>query len=126
MADLTGGEAADPRYLTLLNAVSANVTGSSFDAGDLKDELTLEVIIGGTVSAYSVQLQGSIDGTNWVSIGIPETSAGAPGTAVGPVTASTGPFAVSSGVLMRYFRAALAGYTGTGTVTAELAFGAGL
>ena len=126
MADLTDGEAADPRYVLLLNAVSANVTGPVIDTGDLKDELTLEVIIAGTVSAYSVQLQGSMDDVNWVSIGIPETSAGAPGTAVGPVTASTGPFAVSSGVLMRYFRAALTAYAGTGTVTAELAYGAGL
>lgn len=107
----------------LLNAVSANVTGPAFDAGDLKDELTMEVIISGTVSAYSVQLEGSLDDTTWVNIGIPDTSSHVAGTAVAPVTASTDPVAVSKGKLFRYFRAVLASYSGTGTVTAELACG---
>jgi hypothetical protein len=126
---VTSPEAADPTYLTLLAAASANVSSGAaqvFDAGDLKDELTLEVVISGTVSAYSVALQGSIDGVNFVALGIPNTSAGAAGSAIGPVTQSTGPLAISSGILARYFRASLASYSGTGTITAELAFGAGL
>ena len=112
--------------ITLLPAVSANGTGTAFEADDVRDEITMEVIIAGTVSAFSVQLQGSIDGTDWFSMGIPVTSAGAAGADIGPVTQSTGVLALSSGVLAQYFRAALASYSGTGTVTAELAFGAGL
>jgi hypothetical protein len=110
--------------VTLLAAVSANGTSAAADAGDVKNLATMAVVIAGTVSAYSVQLQGSLDGENWVSIGVPDTSAGAAGADIGPVTQSTGPVAVSSGVLMRYFRAVLSSYSGTGTVTAELALGA--
>jgi hypothetical protein len=112
--------------ITLLAAVSANVTGPASEPGDLKDEVTMDVVIAGTVSAYSVQLEGSLDGTDWFSMGIPLTSSGAAGTAIGPVTQSTGQLAVSAGVLSRYYRAVLASYSGTGTVTAYLAFGAGL
>jgi hypothetical protein len=112
--------------LTLLAAVSSNQTGTAFEASDLRDELTMEVVISGTVSAYSVQLQGSMDGTNWISVGVPQTSSGAAGTAIGPVTQSTGLVAISSGYLVRYLRAVLSGYTGTGTVTAKVATGAGM
>jgi hypothetical protein len=112
--------------VTLLAGVSANGTGTAFEASDLKDELTMEVVISGTVSAWSVALQGSLDGTDWFAMGIPVTSAGAAGADIGPVTQSTGSLAVSSGVLASHFRAVLATYSGTGTVTALLAFGAGL
>jgi hypothetical protein len=93
--------------LTALNAVSANVTGPALDAGDLRDQVSAEVETSGTVSAFSVQFQASLDEANWVSIG----------SAITSVTAGT----VLSGVLARYFRAVLSSYSGTGTVTAKLA-----
>lgn len=93
--------------LTLLSAVSANVTGTAFDAGDLRDEAAVQVETTGTVSAFSVQVQGSLDKANWVSLG----------SAITSVTAET----ALSGVLARYFRAVLSGYSGTGTVTAKIA-----
>ncbi len=94
--------------VTLLSGVAANGMGPVIDAGDLKGELTLGVYTTGTVSAFSVQLNGSVDGVNWVATGSPVTS----------VTAAN----VSAGLLLRYFQAVLSGYAGTGTVTAELAW----
>jgi hypothetical protein len=97
--------------VTILPAASANGTGFTLDAGDLKGAETLEAFTTGTVSAFSVQLQGSLDGVNWVAVGAPLTTA---------TTAD-----VSSGLLARWFRAVLSGYSGTGTVTARLGFAAG-
>lgn len=97
--------------LTILSAATANVTGAGFDAGDLKDGAALEVATAGTVSAFSVQLQGSLDGTNWFSIGSPLTTATTSGE--------------SAGFLARWFRAVLSGFSGTGTVTARIGFEAG-
>jgi hypothetical protein len=93
--------------LTLLSGVSANVTGTAFDAGDLRDEAAVQVETTGTVSAFSVQVQASLDKVQWVAIG----------SAITAVTAET----VLSGVLGRWFRAVLSGYSGTGTVTAKIA-----
>jgi hypothetical protein len=94
--------------VTVLPAASANGTGPVLDAGDLKSAVAIEVEITGTVSAFSVQLSGSLDDVNWFTIG----------SAVTSVTAGT----LESAVLARYFKAALSGYTGTGTVTAKVAF----
>ena len=96
--------------VTLLNAVSANGTSAVEDAGDVKDEVAVYVETAGTVSAFSVQFSGSLDGVNFLNVGSAITSA----------TAGT---AVTGLPLLRYFRAALTGYTGTGTVTAKIAFG---
>jgi len=93
--------------LTALNAVSANTTGTALDAGDLRDEAAIEVRTSGTVSAFSVQFQQSLDKVAWANLG----------AAVTAVTAET----VLTSVLGRYFRAVLSGYTGTGTVTAKIA-----
>jgi hypothetical protein len=98
-----------PDVLTLLSAASANVTGTAFDAGDLRDEAAVQVETTGTVSAFSVQFQASLDKVQWV----------AAGSAITAVTAET----ALSGVLARYFRAVLSGYSGTGTVTAKIALG---
>lgn len=97
--------------VTILVAATANVTGPAFDAGDLKSGLTLETITTGSVSAFSVQLQGSMDGASWVALGSPQTTATTAG--------------VSTSTLARYFRAVLSGFTGTGTVTVKLGFTAG-
>ena len=95
---------------TLLNAVKVNGAGPVIDAGDTKDEITLYLETAGTVSAFSVQFAGSLDGTNFANLG-------AAVTAVTPGTVVTSP------PLTRYFQATLASYSGTGTVTAKVAFG---
>ena len=94
----------------LLNAVSANGTGPVTDIGegDVTDRVSVQVIIAGTVSAFSVQVQGSLDGTNFANIGSAISAAGLS--------------ALSSPPPCRYFRAVLSGYTGTGTVTALMEF----
>lgn len=110
---MTGGPIDDfsvRDIVQLLSAVSANTTGAWMDAGELKEELSLQVETTGTVSTMSVQLQGSLDKTGAVNLGSPLTSPGG--------IEASGPF--------RYFRAVLASYTGTGTVTAVLGFGSGL
>lgn len=95
--------------VTLIAAASSNGTGATVDFGDIRDEAAVEVQTTGTVSAFSVQLQGSLDGTAWASVGSAVTAA----TADTPLTS----------VLARYFRAVLSGYAGTGTVTVKLAAG---
>lgn len=97
--------------VTILVAATANVTGPAFDAGDLKSGLTLQTATTGSVSAFSVQLQGSLDAASWVALGSPQTTATTAG--------------VSTSTLARYFRAVLSGFTGTGTVTVKLGFTAG-
>lgn len=95
--------------LTCLKAVTANTTGATLDAGDLRDEAAVQVETTGTVSAFSVQFAQSLDGTNWVNLGA-------------AITAVTG-LTLATSVFGRYFRAVLSGYTGTGTVTAKIAVG---
>jgi hypothetical protein len=95
--------------VTLLHAVSANGTGPAINTGRVEDELTIEVTTSGTVAAFSIQLQGSIDGTNWASIG-------------SAVTATTAGTNVSTGALYKQFQAVMSGYSGTGTVSCFLAY----
>lgn len=94
----------------LLNGVSANGTGPVADIGegDVTDIVAIQVIIVGTVSAFSIQLQGSEDGVNFANIGTAVTTAGISRQANLPAC--------------RYFQAVLSGYTGTGTVTALMEF----
>jgi hypothetical protein len=96
--------------LQLLQAVSANQTGPtvSFIDGDISDDLSLDVFTAGTVSAFSIQLQGSIDGVDWVSIGSAVTTVGLTKPSTSTTPACT------------MFRANLASYSGTGTVSVNL------
>lgn len=93
----------------LLNAVSANTTGPVAALGTPYGNLTLAVSVTGTVSAFSVQLLGSLDGLNYEAIG-------------SAVTSATAGESIGSGVLFQYFQATLSGYSGTGAVTAILAY----
>lgn len=93
----------------LLNAVSANTTGPVVGFGSVYGNLTLVVSTSGTVSAFSVQLSGSNDSATWESIG-------------SAITSTTAGTSVGSGILFQYFQAVLSGYSGTGTVTVELAY----
>jgi hypothetical protein len=106
-----GGNAQLTDIVTILRGASANGTGFTLDAGDLKGTESLEVFTAGTVSAFSVQLQGSLDGTNWTAIGAAVTTAGTTAVAGAP--------------LARWFRAVLSGFSGTGTVTVVLGYSAG-
>lgn len=96
--------------LLLLQAANANVTGATVDSHTISDDMALEVVTAGTVTAFSVQLQGSEDGTNWMSIGTAST-----------VVGTTGFTGTSQPPPFRYFRAVLSGFTGTGTLSATLA-----
>lgn len=93
----------------LLNAVSANTTGPVAGLGTPYGNLTVAVSTTGTVSAFSVQVLGSLDGENFEAIG-------------SAITAVTPGESIGSGVLFSYFQATLSGYSGTGTVTCELAY----
>jgi hypothetical protein len=95
----------------LLNAVSANTTGPAVGLGTPYGNFTVSVSTAGTVSALSVQLLGSLDSFNWESIG-------------SAITAPTAGTSVGSGVLFGYLQATLSGYSGSGTVTCELAYSA--
>lgn len=94
--------------LTLLNAVSANGTGPVADlgGGDISDDVSIDVFTAGTVTTFSVQVQGSVDGTNWTPLGSAIVAAGLTKPANIPAC--------------QQFRAILSSYTGTGTVTVEL------
>lgn len=95
--------------VTLLNAASANTTGPVSGLGSVYGNLTLEVATTGPVSAFSVQLYGSLDAVNWEGIG-------------SAVTTTTAGESVGGGILFQYFYASLSGYSGTGAVTAILAY----
>lgn len=113
--------------ITLLPAgTGSTVTGVTFDSGDLHDVATLQVIVAGTPSASSVQLQASLDGVNWQNVGAPLSSAGVVGAA-GPIVGTTATLllGVMAGEgVYRYFRASTGTLTGTGvSVKAVLGFG---
>jgi hypothetical protein len=93
----------------LLSAVSANTTGPAVNTGAVQDNLTIQVTTTGTVSAFSVQLQGSLDGVAYENVG----------SAISSVTDAE---SIGTGVLLQWFQAVLTGYSGTGTVTCELAY----
>ena len=97
---------------TLLNAASGNTTGPVLGIGSPTGTLTIAVSTTGTVSAFSVQVQGSLDSMNWENIG-------------SPVTSATAGASIGSGVLFQYFQALLNSYSGTGTVTCRLAYSLG-
>src|SRR5690242_16016106 len=90
----------------LLNAVSANTTGPTVDQGPgvANGVYSVNVQAAGTVTGFSVQLQGSNDnfGTN---------------TPIGAAITTRGNTRITSAVGYRYVRAVLSGYTGSGNVT---------
>ena len=94
-----------------LSGVSATGRGTVIDLGGTHSNHSMVVTTSAGVSAGSVALQGSLDGTNWVNLG----------TAVTTNAASTSFLASVSGVPMRYLAANVAtGITG-GTVSATVA-----
>jgi hypothetical protein len=99
-----------PSYdvLALYSAAVAPVaTGAVHDLGDVRR--SFELVIFGTFATLSIQLNGSLDGVNWFTMG----------AAVTALTAAA-PALIASEA--RYVRADLPTLTG-GNVTAELAYG---
>jgi hypothetical protein len=93
--------------LVVLKGVAANGSSGTYDAGDLKDEVGIQVETTGAPT-FSVQVAGSLDGVSFFSVGSPVTL----------VTAET----TVTGILARYFKATLSSLSG-GTLTCKLALG---
>lgn len=102
-----------PAYdvLRLYSAAAAPVaTGVVHDLGDVKQEFDLQVFTtGGT---FSLQLFGSLDGVNFVTMGA-------------AVSAATAAMPAEIAGMARWVRCDLTAVSG-GAVTAELGFGGGL
>jgi hypothetical protein len=96
-------------FTTLTNLSALNTAGAVQDGGTLHANAIMQVTSGAGVSAGSVQLQGSVDGTNWFNLGT-ATNTNAASTVFAPV--------VVTGTAVRYVRAFIAtGITG-GTISA--------
>jgi hypothetical protein len=91
-----------------LNAATGNLTGTSFESLGWSGLCTL-VAIGTATLAGTLTIEGSIDGTTFVSTG----------TTV-PLTAAATVTATSVDKAFRFYRASLSGASGAGTVTAKL------
>lgn len=92
--------------VSTLTAVTGNATGTTMDAGAAHANCTV-VCVGTATLVGTITIEGSIDGTTFVSTGTT-----VPLTAAGTVTAT------SSGKAFRYYRASLSGAGGAGTATA--------
>lgn len=92
-----------------LSAVTSG-TGAAFDLGYLRNNLAIVAVATGTVTAGAVQLQGSLDGTNWYNLGAtvsPASNASASLLTTGPAV---------------YLRANIStAFTGGATVTVTIA-----
>lgn len=93
---------------TSLDAATATGTGTALDAGQIVPSATMYVAVTGEPDAFDVEVQASLDGTEWFSTGAAITVAGT--TALASTHA-------------RYYRANLTILTGgtSPTVTVHLA-----
>jgi len=96
-----------------LAAATALATGdfASQDGGTIHGTAIMQVTSGLSVSAGSVQMQGSLDGTNWFNLGT-ATNTNAASTVFAPV--------IVTGTAVRYVRAHIATNITGGTVTATV------
>lgn len=93
---------------TTLSAVTGNATGTTMDCGAAHANCTV-VCVGTATLAGTITIEGSVDGTTWVSTGSTVAL-----TAAGTVTTT------SSAKAFRYYRASLSASSGAGTATAKL------
>lgn len=100
-------EFTEPGYLQLLTAAAGTGLSTSYDLGSVANEFSLLVETTGSPT-FSVQFQGSLDGTNWLSIG-------------SAVTAVQAGSATPAAIMARYLRANLTALSG-GTLTAGIAY----
>lgn len=95
--------------VTTLNAVTANATGTTVDAGAAQSNWTAIAVATGSPTAGTLTLELSVDGTNWVS-----------SSATASITAAGNYGVFSSGRAARYARASLTGLAGTITLTVKM------
>lgn len=100
----TGGTSAT----TTLSAVTGNATGSTLNCGAAYPICTM-VCVGTATLAGTLTIEGSLDGTTFVSTGTTVAL-----TAAATVTAT------SVDRAFRYYRASLSGSSGSGTATAKI------
>lgn len=94
---------------TTLNAVTANTTGTTADAGAAQSNWTGIAVATGSPTAGTITLELSVDGTTWVS-----------STSTNSIPAA-GTYAVfSTGKPARYARVSLTGLAGTITLTVKM------
>lgn len=93
---------------TTLSAVTGAATGVSFDAGK-PCQLATVVCVGTGTLAGTLTIEGSLDGTTWVSSGTTVAL-----TAAATVTAT------ATNRTFRFWRCSLSGISGTGTATAKI------
>lgn len=63
--------------MTSLSAAAAPGNGTAFNLGSAVNNISVQLNVSGTPSAVSVSFQGSLDGTNWNTIGSAITSSAA-------------------------------------------------
>jgi hypothetical protein len=96
--------------LVSLSAVSAAGAGTALDGVVVRSTAVMSVTASGSVTAGSVQMQGSLDGTDWFSLGSPVTTSASATTQV-----------VASNAFTRFVRASIATAITGGTVSASVA-----
>lgn len=94
-----------------LSAKSSVTNGSALDGLTARPTAVLSVTTSAGVTAGAVQLQGSLDGTNWYDLG----------SATSTTAASTTTQTIVSSAYARYVRAAITTPVAGGTVTASVA-----
>jgi hypothetical protein len=98
------------RPIASLTAVSATGGGTALDGLAVRTTAVMSVTTSSGVSAGSVQLQGSLDGTNWFALGSPVTTS----------AASTTTPVIVTGTAVRFVRANVATAITGGTVLASV------
>lgn len=93
-----------------LSAVSAVGAGTALDGAVVRSAAVLSVTTSAGVTAGAVQLQGSLDGTNWFSLGSAQST----------TTASATTQTVVSSAYACYVRAAVTTAITGGTVTVSV------
>jgi hypothetical protein len=100
------------RPLVSLSAVSSTGAGTALDGVVVRQNATMVVTSSAGVSAGSVQMQGSVDGTNWFNLGSAVSTTTA-STVFTPVATTTPP--------TRFVRANVATAITGGTISATVA-----
>jgi hypothetical protein len=94
---------------TTLNAVTANTTGTSIDAGSAQSNWLGIAVATGSPTAGTLTLELSVDGTTFVS-----------STVTASVTAAGNFLLASTGRAARYARVSLTGLAGSITLTVKM------
>lgn len=95
---------------TLLTTATDVGAGSSVDLTVAKSQVSMAVVVNGTVTGGVVVLEASHDNTNWVKVG-----------SVGPMATGTNRSCQLANGVYRYFRAHIVtAITGGGSVSATL------